>query len=131
MTTAGLVVRSEEPDPIPSPYENTVTKQRPEAGERVDQGSAVTLWYSTGLGSEFVEVPDVVGLPARLAAEALLELRLRSVVVDAAEQDSLVVRQSRPPGTRVREGFEIRLFVREIAGQSTVSDSLLLDPASR
>jgi beta-lactam-binding protein with PASTA domain len=127
MTTAGLVVTSEVPDPIPSPYENTVTTQRPEAGERVDQGSAVTLWYSTGLGSEFVEVPDVVGLPTRLAARALLSLRLRSVVVDALQEDSIVVRQSRPPGTRVREGFEIRLFVTHVAGESAAADSLLLD----
>ncbi len=110
MINAGLKVTSERPDPIPSPYENTVTRQRPDAGETVDRGSEVTLWYSTGLGSDYVEVPDVVGLTISDARRALVERQLRSVAVDAASASDLVTRQSRAPGTRVRQGFEIRLF---------------------
>lgn len=110
MINAGLKVTSERPDPIPSPYENTVTRQSPNAGETVDRGSEVTLWYSTGLGSDYVEVPDVVGLTVTDARQALMDRKLRSVVVDAVSGSDTVSRQSRTPGTRVRQGFEIRLF---------------------
>lgn len=113
MLTAGLKVASERPDPIPSPYENTVTNQSPPAGATVDRGSSVTLWYSTGLGSEYVEVPDVKGLTVGEARRALLSLQLRSVAVDATSEQDTVVSQSRAPGTRVRQGFEIRLFSAE------------------
>jgi beta-lactam-binding protein with PASTA domain len=110
MITAGLRVASERPDPVPSPYENTVTDQSPPAGTTVDRGSSVTLWYSTGLGSEYVEVPDVKGMTIEEARRALLALRLRSVAVDAISEEDTVSRQSRAPGTHVRQGFEIRLF---------------------
>ena len=110
MITAGLKVVSERPDPVPSPYENTVTNQSPPAGTTVDRGSSVTLWYSTGLGSEYVDVPDVTGQTIEEARRALLALRLRSVAVDAVSEEDTVTSQSRAPGTRVRQGFEIRLF---------------------
>ena len=113
MTTAGLKVTAEQPDPIPSPYENTVTRQSPEAGETVDRGSGVTLWYSTGLGTDYVEVPDVVGKTVDEATEILLQQKLRSVAVDAVSGTDIIGRQSRKAGTRVRQGFEIRLFVSE------------------
>lgn len=116
MITAGLKVASERPDPVPSPYENTVTNQSPPAGSTVDRGSSVTLWYSTGLGSEYVEVPDVKGMTIEEARRALLTLRLRSVAVDAISEEDTVSRQSRAPGTQVRQGFEIRLFT-ETTGQ--------------
>ncbi len=111
MINAGLKMGSERPDPIPSPYENTVTRQSPRAGETVDRGSTVTLWFSTGLGSEYVEVPDVVGKSVDEARRELLGRQLRSVAVDAVSGSDIVTRQSRNPGTTVRQGFEIRLFV--------------------
>jgi len=110
MLTAGLRVVAERPDPVPSPYENTVTDQSPPAGTTVDRGSSVTLWYSTGLGDEYVAVPDVKGMTIEEARRALLNLRLRSVAVDAISEEDTVARQSRAPGTQVRQGFEIRLF---------------------
>lgn len=113
-----LEVAQERPDSIPSPYRNTVTRQRPQPGDSLPVGSSVTLWYSTGLGDRYVQVPDVVGLFVEEAKTVLLERRLRAVIVgretdEAGEITSelLVVRQSREPGTRVREGFEVRLFV--------------------
>ncbi len=110
MLTAGLKVASERPDPIPSPYENTVTNQSPPAGSTVDRGSSVTLWFSTGLGTDYVEVPQVEGMTIQQARRALLALRLRSVAVDAVSEEDTVARQSRAAGTQVRQGFEIRLF---------------------
>jgi beta-lactam-binding protein with PASTA domain len=108
----------ERPDSIPSPYRNTITRQKPAPGDSIREGSTVTLWYSTGLGQEYVTVPDVTGLLVQEARERLLGRNLRSVVVGQRDEDTfeglgdpVIVRQSREPGTRVREGFEIRLFL--------------------
>lgn len=122
LQAVGLKVADTRPDSIPSPYRNTVTRQRPPAGDSLPEGSSVTLWYSTGLGESYVLVPDVTGLTAAEAQETLLRHKLRSVVVQPKAEDDepfdqlgdpVVVRQSRDPGTRVREGFEVRLFVGE------------------
>ncbi len=113
-----LTVADERPDSIPSPYRNTITRQRPEAGDSLAVGSNVTLWYSTGLGDRYVQVPDVTGLFVEEAKTILLERRLRAVLVGLSQDETgeitselLILRQSRDPGTRVREGFEVRLFV--------------------
>lgn len=111
----GLDVAEVRVDPVPSPYENTITQQRPEAGDSLEVGGEVTLWRSAGLGDTYVSVPDVLGLPIGEAEARLLRDELRSVVIDRPEQeegDSLfVITQSQDPGTRVRAGFEVRLSV--------------------
>lgn len=130
LAAAGLFVQSEEPDSLPSPYANAITRQEPPPGSMVLQGDSVMLWYGTGLGSRIVAVPDVTGLPLSQARMMLGARGLRSVVLDMAEDDSdpTIIRQSRDPGTEVREGFEIRLFTRldddhaDIPGENTLLD---------
>ena len=103
------------PDSIPSPYPNTVTRQSPEAGTIVEEGSRVRLWYSTGIGDRYVGVPDVSGMTINEAQRSLLRVRLRSIVLGVGSEDDassfVVVRQSPFEGTRIKEGSEIRLFV--------------------
>jgi beta-lactam-binding protein with PASTA domain len=105
----------EKPDPFPSPDRGTVTRTDPAAGTTLKLGDTVTIYYSTGLGSEHVIVPSVVGLTLSDAEAALRELRLRAVTVAPVGTpfDALsdtVASQSNPPGTRVREGFVVRLY---------------------
>lgn len=104
-------------DPIPSPYENTVTRQRPAPGDTIQHGTEVNLWISPGQGESFVDVPDVRGIPFP-QADSLLLLRhhLRSVLVNDTSglggEEGLRVTEQRPrPGTSVREGTEIRVTV--------------------
>jgi beta-lactam-binding protein with PASTA domain len=118
----GLKVDSVRPDSIPSPYPNTVTRQMPEPGDSLKQGEGMDLWYSTGLGTDSVQVPSVVGRTAKSARRLLLRRQLRSVVVnataapspeakaDTAQAPQYVRRQGRAPQTSVRAGTEIRLF---------------------
>ncbi len=117
LQAVGLRVTDSRPDSIPSPHPNTVTRQQPAPGEVVPEGSSVTLWYSTGLGETYVTIPNVTGMTVGEAQQMLLERKLRSVVVGLDDYDRLgepvIQRQSREPGTRVREGFELRLFLRE------------------
>lgn len=107
----GLVLGDVLPDSIPSLHANTITKQVPEAGKRVDPGETISLWYSTGLGQKSVLVPTVVGMRADSARVFLLDMRLRSVLIGATSEELIVSRQSPDPGTSVREGSEIRLHL--------------------
>jgi len=125
ITSVGLDVGAVREDSIPSPYANTITKQDPSPGDSLQEGNPVDLWYSTGLGEEEVEVPNVVGRTVDGARTFLLQRNLRSVVVDtsmveadstseegnqASETTLFVRRQGRPPGSSVQAGTEIRLF---------------------
>lgn len=124
----GLTVDTVKADSIPSPYPNTVTRQKPPPGDSIKKGSGVVLWYSTGLGTDRVRVPNVVGRTLKEARSILLRRKLRSIVVDPraprTDADSLqradtsetrqfVQRQGRAPDANVRAGTEIRLFTTE------------------
>lgn len=116
----GLVVDSMRADSIPSPHENTITRQSPAPGDTVTLGSSITFWYSTGLGTEETTVPDLVGLTVAEARSALLNEKLRPLIVrdrvegedDELGEDELYVRaQSQAPEARVQTGSEVRLYV--------------------
>lgn len=128
VSSLGLKVGTVGPDSIPSPYPNTITRQKPEPGDSLKKGGSVDLWYSTGLGTDTVQVPSVVGRTVEKAQRRLLRRKLRSVVVDPRTSGStrdtphstdtsatrrFVRRQSRAPDTRVQAGTEIRLFTTE------------------
>ncbi len=115
---AGLKAEKSDirPDSIPSKAKNLVTRQYPAPGTVLKEGSRVRIWYSTGLGNSYSTVPNVVGMTAREAKRTLLSLKLRSIVLGAGDYPdpmSLIVNgQSQPDGTRLRQGDEIRLFVK-------------------
>lgn len=114
LVISDLLVAAVRPDSIPSAHANTITRQEPEAGARVAPRTPVSLWYSTGLGSEMVDVPDVTGMTTHEARQFLLGLRLRSVVLGqrgGSDTPAALTVQAQSPaaGTRVREGFEVRL----------------------
>jgi beta-lactam-binding protein with PASTA domain len=113
----GLDVSETLPDSIPAPNPNTVTRQSPAPGDSLNVGASVKLWYSTGLGQEYVTIPDLLGLSLEAAQQTLLESQLRYIVIGADEDDdtseAVVHRQSRDPGTRVPAGFEVRIYLDE------------------
>lgn len=126
VSSIGLKVGTVQEDPVPSPYANTITKQEPAPGDSLKEGNSVDLWYSTGLGDEKVEVPNVVGFSVKDARDFLLRNELRSVVVDtnlsaggdpsqkldtdSLEQEFYVRKQGHLPDAEVQAGTEIRLF---------------------
>lgn len=129
LSSLGFEVGAVQEDSIPSPYANTITKQDPSPGDSTKKGNTVNLWYSTGLGENEVDVPNVTGYSVKDARESLRRYELRSVVVDTdldpeqeeaqqrgtVDRDSLeseiyVVDQGSPPGSAVQAGTEIRLF---------------------
>lgn len=141
VSSLGLTVDTTKADSIPSPYPNTVTRQRPEPGDSLKKGGSVVLWYSTGLGTDTVRVPNVTGRRVKEARDILLGRKLRSIVVDPRaprpDEDTsqqadtsatrqFVRRQGRSPDTKVRAGTEIRLFVTE--DSTSVPDPTAIEP---
>lgn len=101
-------------DSIPSPYKNTVTRQKPVPGDSVQQGTKINLWVSPGQSDQFLDVPELAGLYLWEADSLLQRSHLRMLVMsdttDIEHKDSLVVTGQHPaPGSTVREGSEIRV----------------------
>ena len=143
LSSLGLEPGRVAPDSIPSPYPNTITRQDPEPGDSLEEGETVDLWYSTGLGTDTVQVPNVVGQTVQRAQSLLLRRRLRSVVVDPrraeAPTDALqadtstsrfVKRQGRAPDTEVRAGMEIRLFTTDDPTAAPDPDTRIRDSSA-
>jgi len=146
ISSLDLNVGTVEPDSLPSPYPNTITRQRPKPGDSLKTGGTVDLWYSRGLGTDTVQVPNIAGRTVKRARSLLRAQQLRAIVVDPRTADPsdsagqpadtsssrrFVLRQGRAPDTKVRAGTEIRLFT---TGDSTAvpePDSLVQDTTAR
>lgn len=109
--TVGAVLR----DTMPSPYQNTVTRQAPQPGDSVVVGGSVNLWISSGLGSTVTKVPELVGENVVEAEYLLRRSKLQFVLFEVPDpgdsSPNTVIRVIPPPGSELPEGSEIRLFV--------------------
>jgi eukaryotic-like serine/threonine-protein kinase len=108
----GVIVRERASgDPV-----DTVLDQTPSAGQRVDEGSTVTLFVSNG---RLKEVPDVVGsTQAEAEAEisgAGFSVSIRTRSVDDPDQDGRVVSQTPSPGKERRKGEAVVITVGQLA----------------
>ena len=99
-----------------------VVAQDPEAGEKVDEGSTVTL---TVAATVLVSVPDVIGL-SQDEARAVLEGQGFTVVSDSAESDEAesgtVILQDPGPGAEVEEGSQVGIVISRGPGEEIVPD---------
>ena len=109
--TVGSVLR----DTMPSPYQNTVTRQDPQPGDSVVVGGSVSLWISSGLGSALTRVPELVGEDVAEAEYLLRRAKLQFVLFEIPDPGDAfpnsVTRVIPSPGSELQEGSEIRLFV--------------------
>jgi serine/threonine-protein kinase len=91
---------------------DTVIKQDPGANVKADEGSTVTLTFSSG--PEQVTVPDVTGKDQTEASRLLTEAGLvpNAVPVESDEVDEgLVVSQDPPPNTQVAKNSQVTIQV--------------------
>jgi len=145
IASLGLNVGTVQPDSLPSPYPNTITRQRPKAGDSLKAGGTIDLWYSTGLSTDTVQVPNIVGRTVEEARSRLRTQKLRAIVVDSRTADApdparqpadtmsvrrFVRRQGRAPNSKVRAGTEIRLFTTDDSTEVPAPDSLSQDTTS-
>jgi serine/threonine-protein kinase len=95
---------------------DTVVDQTPAGGQRVDEGSSVTIFVSNG---EVREVPDVTGLTEG-EAEAELDdagftAGVRTRETDQPDEDGTVLSQSPRGGAERREGATVTITVGVLA----------------
>ena len=105
----GLIVDRVEIDTVRTPYENTITRQSPGAGQSVPAGTRITLWTSPGVenGRE-VSVPNVVGMTVQEARDRIREAELW---VDSPRAESgEVTRQEPERGEQLNPGQEVRIY---------------------
>lgn len=108
---AGLAVGAVRIDTLRTPFESTVTRQLPDPGRRVPQGTRVQLWISPGVGTTRVSVPDVVGLTPEEARARIFE---NGLWVDSPEATGeRVLRQEPAHRTAMFEGEEVQIYTDE------------------
>jgi serine/threonine-protein kinase len=103
--------------------ENTVTKQDPGANTKADEGSTVTLTFSSG--PEKVTVPDVTGKDGTEASQILTQAGLvpNLVPVESDEVDEgLVVSQDPAANTEVAKNSQVTIQVSTGNGALAVPD---------
>ena len=90
-----------------------VLQQAPDAGQRVDQGSTVTIFVSSGQAK--ATVPNVIGKTQSSAVSALRSKGFAASVqtqeVTVATQDGKVVDQFPSPGGSATKGSTVTIFV--------------------
>lgn len=103
---AGLLARYEGDGDI-------VTNQVPKAGSQVAEGTAVIVYFGHeelyNLDGTEAQVPDVIG---KTLKEAALILGARGLGVDPSGR-GLVVRQSPAPGTHVKKGTAVTIYLED------------------
>ncbi len=90
-----------------------VLQQAPDAGQRIDQGSTVTIVVSSGQAK--ATVPNVIGKTQSSAVSTLRSkgfvVSVQSQDVDVATQDGKVVDQFPSPGGTATKGSTVTIFV--------------------
>lgn len=122
LEAAGLVPRfqvtdSDEP-------KGQVLRTSPEAGQQVEDGSTVIVYYSDGPEA----VPDVVGQMQSDAEKAIIEAGFKPVVREdttSTEPSGTVTDQTPDAGSTLPQGSEVNIFV-----SSYVEPTEPTDPAS-
>ncbi len=123
LSATGLVVRRIEPDTIPSPVPQMVTRIYPPAGTLVPRGDSVIVYYGLGLmSSRLVAVPNVIGLDYMTADSILRFHSFWPTLLDqnSADHNPKILRQSPMYGESLPAGSTLRLFA--------TADSLEVDP---
>lgn len=84
-------------------------------GKSINKGSTVDLVVGAGLGTEIIEVPDVLGMPLEEANLILLERGMRMGLTRTVKNKTVaigsVVKQNPVAGTKVRLGAAVNLYV--------------------
>jgi eukaryotic-like serine/threonine-protein kinase len=102
---------------------DTVFREVPTAGSKVDKGSTVTLFVSNGPTT--VKVPDVLGLAEGDARRRVKRANLRPFTEHESSRRvpaDNVIRSDPGPGTGIERGSRVTLFVSSGPKQVTVPD---------
>jgi len=100
-----------------------VLQQAPDAGQKVDQGSVVTIVVSSGQAK--VTIPNVIGRTQASATSALrskgFSVSVQSQDVTVPAQDGKVVDQFPGPGSSATKGSSVTIFVGHLTAPPTTT----------
>ena len=117
-----LVVGANEESDAPA---GSVLRQAPEAGQRVEQGTSVIVTIAVER-PRAVRVPDVLGLPAAKAENALadagLEMSVEGARPSPGAEPGTVVEQKPLAGERVRVGTVVGVILASVDETTEVPD---------
>lgn len=132
----GFKVRIEDisDDEIP---EGRVVKTSPAAGKKVDQGSEVIIYVSSGEKDKYTRVPDLSGKTEAEAEKLLEEVDLvlgSTKSVESDKEKGKIVDQSRDAGDRVEKGTAIDVEIskgpKETPDTPDTPDNPIIDPSN-
>jgi serine/threonine-protein kinase len=125
-------IDSEYSDDVPK---DEVISQSPEAGDKIEEGGAISLVVSSGKEVKKVSVPDIIGMSKSQAQNALESIGLAVGVIssdysDAYDKDR-VMWQQYSAGTSLKEGQSVAMKISKgEAPERTMSYSIDLSGAS-
>ena len=112
VTDARAILRETGIDCVADGAQQLVTGQLPPAGTQVQEGFCAML-YVTGerapTPQEYTQVPNVIGMPARVSAQALRQAGLAL----NAQGDGNAIKQSPAAGTYAVAGDTVTVIYRE------------------
>jgi serine/threonine-protein kinase len=123
LTDAGLVVDRVEHQADDTAVKGDVIRSSPAAGVRVQRGSDVTLFVSSGPNQ--LLVPDVTGLTQSDAQRALTDQGFKAGPVQEASDTApvgTVIRQTPAAGAKADPGATVTIVVASAPAQVTVPD---------
>jgi beta-lactam-binding protein with PASTA domain len=89
----------------------TILEQLPAAGAKIEPGATVSIIVSSGGRPEVIEVANVAGQSADVAARTLSEFRVEREAMASVEPAGRVLGQEPAPGTTLAPGATVRLRV--------------------
>src|SRR4029079_9314264 len=120
---AGFVVNANPRDS--DEPEDQVLEQDPAAGEEVEEGSEITITYSSGVGT--ITLGDYVGQKLTYAQRKLSAAGLSVSVVkrgsSASSEDGIVLAQAPSGGTNLSPGDRVTLTVGDFTAPDTTTDT--------
>ena len=95
----------------PDIEKDKITRTYPPAGSKIEKGTKITVYISKG----GVKVPDLLGARLKDAVEILSKegLSLGNITPSDADDNYVVIEQSKDPETNVAEGTKIDLTLRK------------------
>jgi beta-lactam-binding protein with PASTA domain len=114
LRAAGLRVAAARTEPSQDVAAGAAIRTEPPAETEVERGADVTLLVSSGPAPGPARVPDVAGLPAAEAEEAIQRVDLATTTTAEASDtvaEGTVIRTDPVAGTSLETGSEVRLIV--------------------
>lgn len=124
---AGLTLGSTETKYNDEVEKDLIIEQEPTAGGKVQKNSKVNIVVSSGPKLSYTNVPDLIGKTLDEATNELISNKLtlgaQTYGTDTTYIDKVVIDQSFPPGTRLKEGSVVNVIINSLEVNQTAPET--------